>query len=333
MNLSSIDLNLLVALDALISEAHVGRAARKIGLSQPAASHALNRLRHLFSDPLLVRTGSRMELTPRALGLRESLVEALQRVQTLLVTDSFDPRKSSRRFSVMMQDHIAHLVVPALVNRVEAEAPGVRLDVLPWQSPASVKPERLRSIDLLISCSTNEIAGFRKETLFTDTEVTVVRKGHPSASRMKNLKTFLNSRHVAVVGRGLAEDPVDTWLRQEGMSRQIVLRVPSYLQALQTVAQADLVAFVPRRLAESLARPLSLTVIPPPIDPGEYQEYVYYPRRAIQDPASIWLRKLTLEIGDCLGARRHRTGDPSVPISVLASHFQIKGARLLEVPQ
>jgi len=301
MNLSAIDLNLLVALDALISEAHVGRAARKLGLSQPAASHALNRLRDLLADPLLVRVGSRMELTPRATGLRESLAEALQRVQTLFVADSFEPRRSSRRFSVMMQDHIAHLIVPVLVNRVHSEAPGVRLDVLPWQSPASMKVERFRSIGLLISCSTNEVAGFQRETLFTDTEVTVVRKGYPSVSRMKDLKAFLSSRHVAVVGRGLKEDPVDSWLRQEGLARQIVLRVPSYLQALQAVAQADLVAFVPKRLAESLARPLSLAVLPPPIDPGEYQEYLFHPRRVAHDPASIWLRKLALDIGAPLG--------------------------------
>ncbi len=301
MNLSSIDLNLLVALDALISEAHVGRAARKIGLSQPAASHALNRLRELFADPLLVRVGTRMELTPRAVGLRESLAEALQRVQTLLVADSFEPARSSRGFSVMMQDHIAQLVVPALVKRVHCDAPGIRLDVLPWQSPASMKLESFRSIDLLISCSTNEIAGFQREILFTDTEVTVVRTGHPATSRMKNLKTFLNSSHVAVVGRGLTEDPVDSWLREEGLARHIVLRVPSYLQALQAVAQSELVGFVPKRLAESLAGPLSLAVLPPPIDPGEYPEYLFHPRRVAQDPASIWLRKLALEIGEHLG--------------------------------
>jgi DNA-binding transcriptional LysR family regulator len=135
MNLSSINLNLLVALDALISEAHVGRAARKIGLSQPAASHALKRLRDLLSDPLLVRVGSRMELTPRAIGLRDSLAETLDRVQTFLVADSFEPARSCRRFSVMMQDHVAHLMVPALVKRVHSEAPGVDLYVLPWQIP------------------------------------------------------------------------------------------------------------------------------------------------------------------------------------------------------
>jgi DNA-binding transcriptional LysR family regulator len=294
MNLSAIDLNLLVALDALISEAHVGRAARKIGLSQPAASHALNRLRDMLADPLLVRVGSRMELTPRAMSLRESLAETLRGVRGLLVADAFDPARTNRRFSVMMHDHVAHLVIPPLIKQLQSKAPGVTLQLVPWQSPFSMTPERLRSIDLLISCSTQELAGFEREPLFTDTEVTVVRKGHPSASKMNRLKTFLDSRHVAVVGKGLTEDPVDNWLKEEGLTRQIALRVPSYLQALQAVAHADLVAFVPRRLAQSLARPLALALIPPPLDPGEYQEYLFHPRRLSQDPASIWLRKLVL---------------------------------------
>lgn len=300
MNLAAIDLNLLVALDALISEAHVGRAARKVGLSQPAASHALNRLRDLLGDPLLVRVGTRMELTPRAAGLRESLAEALQRVQTLLISDSFEPRASSRDFSLMMHDHVAHLIVARLVSRVHSDAPGVRLNILPWQNPASMKQERLRSIDLLISCSVDEITGFQRETLFTDTEVTVVGKKHPIAPRMRNLQTFLDSGHVAVVGRGLREDPVDAWLREEGLTRRVVLRVPSYLQALQAVAETNLVAFVPKRLAQSLARSLSLALVQPPIDPGQYQEYLYHPRRLAQDPASTWLRKLILKIGQNL---------------------------------
>ena len=300
MNLAAIDLNLLVALDALIKEAHVGRAARKVGLSQPAASHALNRLRALLGDPLLVRVGTRMELTTRAAGLRESLGEALERVQTLLISDSFEPKTSSRDFSLMMHDHVAHLIVPRLVSRVHSDAPGVRLNILPWQNPASMKQERLRSIDLLISCSGDEISGFQCETLFTDTEVTVVRKGHPTAPRMRNLQTFLDSGHVAVVGRGLREDPVDAWLREEGLRRRVVLRVPSYFEALQAVAQTDLVAFVPKRLAQSLARSLSLALVQPPIDPGQYQEHLYHPRRLAQDPASTWLRKLILEIGQNL---------------------------------
>jgi DNA-binding transcriptional LysR family regulator len=296
MNLAAIDLNLLVALDALISEVHVGRAARRIGRSQPTTSHALKRLRTLFDDPLLVRVGSRMELTPRADSLRESVADALRHVQTLLAAEAFDPARGTRQFAAMMQDHIAHLLVPALVQHLHAEAPGVALDVLPWQSPASAKPEHLQSLDLLISCTAMNIAGFEKETLFADTEAIVVRNGYPRASRLKALDVFLRSRHVAVVGAGLSEDPVDSWLRGEGLSRDIVVRVPSYLHALQVTARADVVAFVPRRLARAMARRFSLHVLPPPIEPGNYQEQLFYPRRAAQDPASMWLRTLVRRI-------------------------------------
>jgi len=131
----------------------------------------------------------------------------------------------------------------------------------------------------LISCTTNEIPGFHRETLFKDTEVTVVRSGYPLASRLKRLEAFLKGRHVAVVGEGVTEDRVDAWLRQKKLRRQVVLCVPSYVQALQAVAQSDLVAFVPKRLAQSLATTWSLTLLPPPIDPGEYQEHLLHPRR------------------------------------------------------
>jgi DNA-binding transcriptional LysR family regulator len=293
MNLAAIDLNLLVALDALVSEAHVGRAARRIGLSQPATSHALKRLRDLLDDPLLVRVGTRMELTPRAAQLRDSLPEALRRVQTVLIVDSFEPATSRRRFAIMMHDHIAHLIVPPLMKLLQAEAPAVTIDIAPWKSPKALGPERLRSLDLLISCSTDSIPGFQRERLFTDSEVTVIRKGHPSAGRLRQVDAFLAARHVAVVGAGQTEDPVDLWLREQQLERTITLRVPSYLQALQTVAQSDLIAFVPRRLAQSLARPLSLDIVRPPIDPGTYDEYLFHPLHAHDDPASIWLRTLT----------------------------------------
>lgn len=303
MNLASIDLNLRVALDALIAEAHVGRAARRIGRSQPAVSHALTRLRELFGDPLLIRVGSRMELTPRALSLKESLPETLERVRSLLATESFQPATSSRRFKIVLHDHLADLFVPDLVKRMHAEAPNARLDVLPWQSPLAMKPERLRLIDLCVSCSTDELTGFERSPLFTDTESVVIRRGHPCASRMSGLPTFLDARHVAVVGRGRTQDPADVWLREEGIERRIALVVPSYLQALHAVATTDLVAFVPMRLAQMLAARLSLAVLPPPVDPGTYQEFLFYPRRRQRDAASLWLRELMTQIGACIEGR------------------------------
>jgi DNA-binding transcriptional LysR family regulator len=112
MNLNSLDLNLLVALDALLKEANVSRAAMRIGLSQPAASHALQRLRDLIGDPLLVRTGARMEPTPRALGLRAPLAQALDQVRSLFVSDAFDAARSERQFRLMMPDLAVELLMP-----------------------------------------------------------------------------------------------------------------------------------------------------------------------------------------------------------------------------
>jgi DNA-binding transcriptional LysR family regulator len=292
MNLSSVDLNLLVALDALLAEAHVGRAARRIGRSQPAVSHSLRRLRELLGDPLLLRIGSRMELTPRAVSLREALPDTLERVRRLFAAESFVPATSLRRFQVVIHDHLAALVVPAIVRRMSAEAPRARLEVLPWESPFSMTLERLRAIDLCTSCSTENLPGFERTPLFTDTEAVVVRRGHPLASRLGTLRTFAEARHIAVT-----RDPLDAWLLEEGIERRIGLTVPSYLQALHAAAASDLVAFVPRRLAEALAAPLSLAIVRPPVDPGTYQECLFYPRRHEGDAASRWLRDIVIDLG------------------------------------
>jgi DNA-binding transcriptional LysR family regulator len=129
MNLTSLDLNLLVALDALLREASVSRAAMRIGLSQPAASHALQRLRELIGDPLLVRSGARMELTPRALALRAPLAQALDQVRALFVPDDFDASRSERQFRLMMPDLAVELLMPPLMEKVTRLAPNVTIDV------------------------------------------------------------------------------------------------------------------------------------------------------------------------------------------------------------
>ena len=296
INLAGFDLNLLVVLNAVLMEAHVGRAAQRVGLSQPAASHALNRLRHLLSDPLLVRVGSRMELTPRAAQLRDSLPDLLHELQATLNGLPFSPESSTRAFSIQMHDHVAHLVLAPLAARLNAEAPGITLSLLPWQSPATMDAERYRALDFLISCADIDLPGFHRKPLFMDTEVVVFRTGRSSARRILRLDGFLSARHVAVVSSGASEDPVDVWLRQEGHRRRIVLRVPNYLQALQAVSQSDLIAVVPKRLATTWMEPLSLSMVCPPINPGDYREQLFFPVRAEQDPAAIWLRNLIVSV-------------------------------------
>lgn len=291
VNLSAVDLNLLVALDALLAEAHVGRAARRIGRSQPAVSHALARLRSLLGDDLLVRDGAKMVLTPRALDLRAALPDTLERVRSLFAGEAFVPATSTRAFQVVIHDHLADFVVPAIVRRMAVEAPRAKLEVLPWESPFAMGPERLRTLDLFTSCSDRELAGFEREALFTDRDVLVVRRRHPLAARLRSRRTFLAARHIAVT-----RDPLDAWLLTKGIERRIALTVPSYLQALHAAAASDLVAFVPRRLAEALAKPLALAIVTPPIDQGPYEELLFFPRRRAGDPAARWLRDVVLAV-------------------------------------
>lgn len=300
MNLASLDLNLLVALDALLLEANVGRAAMRIGLSQPAASHALRRLRDVLGDPLLVRTGARMELTPRAQALRAPLAQALDQVRGLFMPDEFDAARSERRFRLMMPDLAVELLMPPLMKKLDAVAPGVRIDVVPWRGPAIFTAEFARTIDMVISIG-DAFKGFHRQLLYTDSDALAVRRGHPAGARLKNKETFFKARHVAVIIRGQSEDLIDTWLRSKGQERRIALVVPSYIEALHVAARTDLVAFLPRRLIAALSKQLSLTTVAPPLDPGTDEQFMFYPTRAQMDPGSIWLRTIMLGIGKSLG--------------------------------
>jgi DNA-binding transcriptional LysR family regulator len=305
MNLNSLDLNLLVALDALVKEASVSRAAMRIGLSQPATSHALQRLRDLIGDPLLVRSGARMELTPRAQALRGPLSQALDQVRGLFAPDDFDAARSERQFRLMMPDLAVELLMPPLMAKITRAAPNIRIDVVPWRGPAIFTAEFARTIDLVISIG-DAFKGFHRQHLYIDSDALAVRRGHPAGTRLKRREAFVKARHVAVIIRGQNEDLIDGWLRSKAIERRIALVVPGYIEALHVAARTDLVAFVPRRLIAALSKQLSLVAVAPPLDPGIDEQFMFYPTRAQVDPGSIWLRKLMLETGRELDRGKRR---------------------------
>jgi len=261
-----------------------------VGLSQPAASHALARLRRMFDDPLLVRTGAGMALTPRAEALRAPLAGALASVTELFGEEAFEPATSRRRFVLMMPDLVVSILMPVLLPRLEAAAPGVRLAIAPWRGPAMMTPDFAREVDLVASFVADAFPGFRRLDFYRDRDVLAVRRGRPVGRGLADPAAFQAARHVAVVGRGERGDPVDAWLAEVGLRREVVFAAPSYLQALQVAAASDLVAFVPRRLALGVGEGLGLDLVEPPVDPGFDQQYLYYPARLAVDPASIWLR-------------------------------------------
>lgn len=296
MDLSRIDLNLLKVLDALLAEESVSRAATRLGLSQPAVSHALRRLRESFDDALLVRVGTRMEPTPRALALSAPLAAALAAVEAVFREEPFEPGSSSRRFVLMTPDLAVSLIAPPLMERLDREAPGIRVDVVPWRGPSLMTPAFQRSLDAVVVNRGDAFPGFHRRTLYRDSDILAARRGHPAARRLGSRDGFLAARHVAVVGQGEAADQIDLWLESLDIERRVALVVPSYLQALHVAAASDLVAFVPTRLVTATAARLGLEAVTPLFDPGTDEQFLFYPATAERDPASRWFRNLLLEV-------------------------------------
>jgi DNA-binding transcriptional LysR family regulator len=255
-------------------------------------SHALGRLRDLFGDPILVRIGGAMQPTVRALAMRGPLDATLEAVRGLLAPSAFDPARSNRRFRLMMPDIVVDLLLTPLLAQVQAQAPSVSLETIPWQSPDDLGQDLARSIDFVIAVSSMRplLRGFRSCLLYKDRDIIAVRRGHPRAAELSSLAAFRAARHVAVIPRGAHRDLIDDWLLERGVPRDIAVIVPGYLQALHVAARSDLVSFIPGRLVTEEAARLALHAVKPPLDPGVDEQHLFYPERAIHDPGSIWLR-------------------------------------------
>lgn len=304
-NLAAMDLNLLTALESLLAEGSVGRAAERMNLSQPAMSHALKRLRHLFRDPLLVRVGARMQRTSRGDALRFPVEDALARVRELLAGEAFDPTSSTRTFRLSISDNASGVLLLPLLKRLAKDAPGVSVRLQPL-SGVSVDPlELAREVDIVVACDPVRFKGFYQRRLFEDRDACAMRSGHWLAPRMTR-EHFFEARHVAVVAREFTEDPVDTWLREEGCARNVVLTVPTYLQALHIVAESDLLAVLPERLIKGHSTLLDVIATEVPLDAGTFGEFLLHPARTHHDPGCVWLRKTIQQVATSLGALRSR---------------------------
>jgi DNA-binding transcriptional LysR family regulator len=300
VNLAAMDLNLLTALESLLAEVGVGRAAERMHLSQPAMSHALKRLRQMFRDPLLVRVGARMQLTLRGESLRFPVEDALERVRNLLAGEAFEPAHVTRSFRLSISDNASGVLLPPLLKRLAKEAPGVSLR-LHSPSLAGFDPLELsREVDAVVACEPRRFTGFYQQRLFKDRDACALTSSHRLAKRMTR-DGFFDARHVAIVAREFTEDPVDTWLRGEGFTRKVVLTVPTYLQALHVVAESDLVAVLPERLIRAHSALLGVVATEVPLDAGSFEEYLLHPARTHSDPGCAWLRNLIKEVATSLG--------------------------------
>jgi DNA-binding transcriptional LysR family regulator len=290
MNLAAVDMNLLVALEALLDEAHVRRAGERIGLSQPAASHTLARLRDLFGDPLLVRVGTAMVRTPRAEALRKPLAHFVASAQAVLRANEFDPHTSKRTFRFMLADLVSHLMMPPLLASLARTAPGIRAEIIPWRGPALWTDRTLGEIDFIVTSFNREFTGFSRSPLYKDKDTLAVRAGHPGKRALSTIKGFHASQHVSVVGAGEERDELDEWLDKVKLERNVAVAAPSHLMALRIAAATDYVAFVPRRFAAARKAELDLALVRPPIDPGIDILYLMTPVKSASDKGALWMK-------------------------------------------
>ncbi len=292
MNLASIDLNLLVALEALLAERSVTRAAGRLGLSQPAVSHALRRLRELFDDPLLMRVQGGLQPTERALSLAAPLAHALDAVRrTLDGPAAFDPASARRTFSVATADHGSFVLLPELWAALNAEAPGVDVAVRADTVERGMRELLDGELDLLIGPYQREVAGYYRQRLLHERFVCVLRRGHPAARGELTLDAWISLPHLMVAPSGRPGSAVDTALAALGRTRRVGLMVPQFLLAPHVVAGSDLVWTAPERMARAYAALLPLTVVPVPIALEGFTVWQSWHERRHRDPGHAWLRQ------------------------------------------
>jgi DNA-binding transcriptional LysR family regulator len=295
------DLNLVIALDALLQEGNVSRAARRVGLSTPAMSHALARLRERLGDPLLVRAGQRMVPTPRAVDLRDRVhAAAREALDVLAPAATPDVTAMERTFQLKATDVHVTLLAPAL-DRIAREAPRVTVHVTPLERD---EPRLLRdgAIDLAIGVYdylpySDLPPDLRIQQLFDDRFVCVVRAGHPRVGRSLSLQQFVDLEHVQVVPRGSVGGYVDELLAKTGHQRRIARALPYFLAACLLVAETDYILTTSIRLARRLAPRLGLRMVAPPRALGlePYQVAQLWHPRNDRDAGHRWLREAVAE--------------------------------------
>lgn len=298
INLAGIDLNLLVVFDAMVAEGHATRAAARIGLTQPAVSHALNRLRALFGDPLFIRSPRGMVPTPVALEAAPAVRSVLEQIEGLLRGKrTFDPAQSTRQFTLGLSDYAAFVLLPPLTARLDREAPGVSLLVRGTSRSIGLPMLEDGSVELVAGSFPTPPSHMREELLYEEDFVCAGRGDHPAFTGPMDLDSYLSLRHLQVSMKGNPHGHVDALLSERGLKRTVVVTVGHFLMAPLLIDASDLVATEPRRLFGPLAGRLPLRLVQPPIEIPPFNVVQTWHARYDADPGHQWLRGLFSEIG------------------------------------
>lgn len=294
MRLRSVDLNLLVALDALLEERHVSRAALRVGLSQPAMSNALARLRATFDDALLVRTPHGMEPTTRGLELADQVRQVLRQVERVLSPDAgFDPARCEQRFILRMSDLLSRLFLPGIARALLREAPLAAMEIVHLSPAQTVQALETDGCDLAISMGLAHGGSIAWQPLLSDRMVCVMRGSHVAACGRLDLEHLLELQHLRVSISPVDSRFVDDALARIGRRRRVAANVPHWLVVPEVLRATDLVAVMPERLADVLARTEDgFARRDLPLPEAAFEWALYWHRRHERSAQHAWLRGL-----------------------------------------
>jgi DNA-binding transcriptional LysR family regulator len=297
MHLEDLDLMQIRLLAALSSQRAVSAAAQRIGLSQSAASHALAKLRKQMGDPLFTRTANGFQPTPYGERLGIAAREALDLLVAGIASNrSFDPRTTTRRFTFYMSDVGQMVLLPRLLESLKRNAPGatVRSVPIPLENPGAALSSG--EVDLAVGFFNNLTTGFVQTFLFRERYECIVRAGHPKFRNGMTLEAFKNTQHAIADATGMAHVVVDRSLAKHGIRRRDALRVPGTQVLPMIVANSDLLAIIPSRLAEAFALHGRIKVLPMPVPVPALDIRMFWHERYHHDPPIRWVRGVFVDL-------------------------------------
>lgn len=299
MNFAAVDLNLLKVFDAMMTERSATRAGERLGLSQPAVSSALARLRRVTGDDLFVRDGNRMVPTPMAVSIRDPVRQAMQQLEDVFSeVAGFDPGTSRRRFTIIGSDYFSALLMPRLLRTISEEAPRTIVSMLDVPSNAVVQRLSEGTVDAALDRAIETPGWVHHRSLFTSHLLCVAARDHPEIAAHGTKpgerlppELFCRLPHAILSMDGSLAGSLDQALKQQGMVRHVAATLPHFQAVALSVAESGLIASLPVHFARHIAEYLPVELYLPPVDPPRVETRLYWHRRLERDPAGIWLRE------------------------------------------
>jgi DNA-binding transcriptional LysR family regulator len=290
-NLKKLDLNLLVALNALLEEKHITRAAGRVHLSQPAMSRALSRLRVMFNDALLVKSLSGMTLTARANELYQPLQLVLREITDMVKPPSFDPATMRGEVVIATRDYELVTILSDVIKHINAAAPFLKLRVVPLVAD-DLSPLDHHQVDFVLGGSDSKSATLHRSIILEESFSCIVAKNNSILKQTLNLSSYLKMKHCLVTISNFGMGIVDRILSEKNLTRDIAIRIPHFLAVGYMVENSHFVATLPDRLGKLLAQKHKITLFKPPLKLPTFPIYLYWHTRNHQNPIHQWVRNI-----------------------------------------